>query len=144
MRKNLLIPALIMPILVLFGWLLLLIAQMNSGYDVKVAVMGYDPRDLLSGHFIQYQIDWNKTDCSQFETGVCDEDSFCKSAYWGRQCRFYIPEEYAATLDKMFRERNETDNVFEVVYSYQKGRKPIAKELLINGKPWRESLVLKE
>lgn len=142
MRKGLLITALVLPITILFGWLMLLISQMNSGYEVKVAVMGYDPRDLLSGHYIQYQIDWEKTDCSQFESGECDQEPFCKEAFWGRQCRYYIPEEYAKELDEMFRSRNESGDVFEVVYSYQQGRKPMAKEMLINGKPWRESLSL--
>ena len=140
MRKGLLITALVLPITILFGWLMLLISQMNSGYEVKVAVMGYDPRDLLSGHYIQYQIDWEKTDCSQFESGECDQEAFCRDAFWGRQCRYYIPEEYASELDKMFRSRNESGDVFEVIYSYQQGRKPMAKDMLINGKPWRESL----
>ena len=54
--------------------------------------------------------------------------------------RFYIPEKYAAELDRLFRNRNTDDNVFEVVYSYAEGFKPIAKRLLINGKDWRETV----
>ena len=44
----------------------------------------------------------------------------------------------------MFRERSASGDVFEVIYSYQEGRKPMAKELLINGEPWRERFKIKE
>ena len=102
--------------------------------------MGYDPRDLLSGHYIQYQIDWDSTDCSQFRNGQCPEKDFCKEARWGRQCRFYIPEDKARDLDELFRKRNDTDTKFEVVYSYRPGQKAVAKQLLINGQDWRNAL----
>ena len=57
----------------------------NSGVDIKLPVMGYDPRDLLSGHYIQYQIDWEKADCNQFEDSVCHKDNFCIDATLDQQ-----------------------------------------------------------
>ena len=140
MNKRVLMLLFFIPLVILAAWSEWLYMQRASGTEVKVAISGYDPRDLLSGHYIQYTIDWDHTDCSQFANGVCPEGEFCKEARWGRQCRFYIPEKNAKELDRMFRKRNRTDTVFEVIYSYHKGREPIAKQLLINGKDWRESM----
>ena len=144
MKAKILAICFAIPFVCLVIWTITLTWQRNHGSEVKVAVMGYDPRDLLSGHYIQYRIDWTHTDCSQFKGNQCPEQDFCKDARWGRQCRFYIPENKARDLDKLFRKRNDTDTKFEVVYSYQPGRKVIAKQLLINGKDWRESVAQQE
>ena len=138
MNKKIIIIVLITPFVLLMLWTGSLFATKNSGVVIKLPIMGYDPRDLLSGHYIQYQIDWEKADCNQFEDGVCHKDNFCIDAKWGRQCRFYIPEEYANQLDKLFRQRNSDNLVFEVIYSYSKEKKAIAKQLLINNQDWKE------
>ena len=138
MNKKIIIIVLITPFVLLMLWTGSLFASKNSGVDIKLPIMGYDPRDLLSGHYIQYQIDWEKADCNQFEDGVCYKDNFCSDAKWGRQCRFYIPEEYANQLDELFRQRNSDNLVFEVIYSYSKEKKAIAKQLLINNQDWKE------
>lgn len=140
MSKKILAIMLIVPFVGLFLWTMWLYTQQATGKEIKVVIAGYDPRDLLSGHYIQYTIDWAETNCNQFPDGICPKNEFCKDSRWGRQCRFYIPEKNANELDKLFRKRNATDMVFEVVYSYHKGHEPLAKELLINGKNWRESL----
>ena len=140
MKAKILAICFAIPFVCLIIWTIALSWQRSNGQEVKVAVMGYDPRDLLSGHYIQYQIDWTRTDCSQFETNRCPEKDFCKEAHWGSQCRFYVPENKARELDKLFRQRNDTDMKFEVVYSYQPGRKAVAKQLLINGQDWRQAL----
>ena len=137
-KKYLWLIAFALPLVALMIWTAGLYVQRHSGQDVRVRVTGYDPRDLLSGHYIQYQIDWKNTDCVQFENQVCpDEKYFCKKARWGTQCRFYIPEKEAPRLDNLFRNRNKTEDVFEVVYSYRPGHKAMAKQLLINGADWR-------
>ena len=128
------------PFVCLLLWTLYLGWQRQSGSEITVAITGYDPRDLLSGHYIQYEIDWARTDCSQFPQGICRPQDFCKQARWGRQCRFYVPQRYARELDRLFRRRNDTDLKFEIVYSYQPGKQALAKQLLINRKDWRESL----
>ena len=140
MNKKILALLLFAPLIALFAWTASLYVRQATGRDVIVAIQGYDPRDLLSGHYIQYTIDWNRTDCGQFFNGVCPRKEFCKEARWGRQCRFYIPEANAKELDSLFRRRDTTDRGFEVIYSYKKGGNPLAKQLLINGKDWRESL----
>ncbi|MBQ4084714.1 MAG: GDYXXLXY domain-containing protein [Alphaproteobacteria bacterium] len=140
MNKKFLILALSFPFIALIVWTISLYIQQSTGTEIKVAIMGYDPRDLLSGHYIRYTIDWKKTDCSQFPNGICPKEEFCKQSRFGNQCRFYIPERHAEKLDRLFRRRNNTTMIFEVIYSYQAGREPLAKKLLINGKDWRESL----
>ena len=141
MKTKILAVCFLLPFICLLLWTLSLAWQRGHGTEVKVAVTGYDPRDLLSGHYIQYQIDWEHTDCTQFPTQQCPlEEEFCQQASWGRQCRFYIPEQYATKLDNLFRKRNNEDIKFEVVYTYQKGKRAIAKQLLINGKDWRKNV----
>ena len=140
MNNKLLATFLIIPFLCLASWALYLTIEKETGQEITVSITGYDPRDLLSGHYIQYTIDWTQTDCSQFKNGICPKDEFCKNAQWGRICRFYIPEKNAKELDRLFWRRNNTDMVFEIVYSYKKGSEPIAKQMLINKKDWRHAL----
>lgn len=141
-KKNLNIVLLIVPTLVLMAWALMLSIELHSGQEVTVRIKGYDPRSLLSGHYISYDIDWEKTDCSQFEKSVCPKEDFelllnSQTAFYvglgGKHYRFYISEKDAQFLD---REIRKTDNVAEIVYSYRAGKKPYALRLLVNGKSW--------
>ncbi len=138
MKAKILAICFAIPFFCLLIWTLSLAWHQHHGTEIKVSIAGYDPRDLLSGHYIQYEIDWDHTDCTQFPQTICPFQDFCKEARWGRQCRFYIPEKYAEQLDALFRKRNNEDMKFEVVYSYHPNKQAIAKQLLINGKDWRE------
>lgn len=141
MKKYTLAVFFLLPWLVLAGWVVSLSCIRANGTEVTVAIMGYDPRDLLSGRYIAYQIDWKKTNCAQFPNNQCpSEKEFCTDARWGRQCRFYVPETFANDLDKLFRRRSDQLR-FEVVYSYTPHKTPIAKKLLINGTPWQTYLM---
>ena len=136
MKKYLFLGMLVLPLLILASWAGWLAIQRESGREVKVVISGYDPRDLLSGHYLAYTIDWNRTDCRQFnEQGICPKKEFCHEARWGRQCHFYIPDAQAAILDDLFRHHNQ-EYLFEVVYTYCAGQHPMAKKLLINGQEW--------
>ena len=60
------------------------LAVMRAGLpEVTVRIAGYDPRDLLSGHYIAYTIDWENTDCGQFENGICPKEAFYESGIDG-------------------------------------------------------------
>ncbi len=135
MKKNALFFVLIAPLLFLLSWVFFLNFQVGTSNQVVLPITGYDPRDLLSGRYLAYQIDWDKADCKQFENNVCPKEAFCAEARWGRQCRFYVPEVKANLLDRLFRNRQDTDT-FEVIYAYKKDHQPLAKKLLINGKDW--------
>lgn len=140
MNKHLLAAVLALPWFCLLGWVLFLVIANHNAKEIILPITGYDPKDLFAGRYIAYQIDWDKADCSQFPEGICPKESFCKKARWGSECRFYVPEKKAYQLDRVFRDRNQNDLKFEVLYLYRKGIKPTAKEIIINGTPWREYL----
>ena len=140
MKKIQIIAALTFPILMLVLWVIFLTVKSLTLPEVRVSITGYDPRDLLSGHYIAYTIDWENTDCTQFENKICPREEFrnyALKAYWGQQFRFYVPEQYASKLDDMFRYQR-GNHKFEVIYKYRSGIKPMAKDLLIDGRPWKQ------
>ena len=140
MSKKLLIVLFSVPYFALISWAIYLYFQAQAGVDVKVAIQGYDPRHLLAGRYVEYVIDWEKTDCSQFENKVCPKDEFCEKRRYDsdvRRCRFYVDERRADALQKLLW-KGGSDLNFEVVFSYRKGAKPLAKQMLINGKDWSE------
>ena len=136
MKNKLLVLAFLIPAIALASWVLVLSHERSSWDEVKVVIKGYDPRDLLSGHYIQYEIDWEKTDINQFEQYQSYKDDFGTESKWGRQCRYYIPEQYADRLQRIFRARSSDNTLFEVIYAYKPGQKKKKKKLLINGKDW--------
>jgi len=140
MNKKILALVLGLPCFLLMCWVLRLGYIQKTGRDVVVSISGYDPRDLLSGRYISYIIDWEETDCAQFEEKKCPNTPFCKENRFGQTCRFYVPEKDAAVLDELFALQSTNGLRFEVVYVVKKGFTPIAKELLIDGLPWREFL----
>lgn len=123
-----------LPVLALLVWVATIEGQRYQGKEVVVRLRGYDPRDLLSGHYIRYQLDWDKTDCTQFENNVCPIFSFERTG------RFYVPEGKAALLEKVIQD---SANEPAMLFSYRKGMKPLALNLLVNGKPW-EAVVNKK
>lgn len=114
-----------LPILIVLIWVASINIELAKAKQVTIRIKGYDPRDLLSGHYIYYQIDWNNTDCTQFEDNTCPRKAF-KNAH-----RFYIDETKASDLEKKLQN---TDNIAEIIFSYRRGYTPLAQKLLINGK----------
>ncbi len=92
---------------------------------------GYDPRDLIAGHYLNLQPDWNLTDCSQFNRKRCPVELF------NYTYRYYLPEEDIQEIDLLL---TQDDLKTEVVFVYKEGAKPRVEELLIEEKPWREWL----
>ena len=141
MKNKTLFFILLLPVICLFVWNCFLWYTKDSGTDITVPVMGYDPRDLLSGHYIRYRIDWDEADLKQFEDKFFTKDEFVdslnKSSY-----RFYVSEKHAKYLEKLLMEswdvKEEDKKKIEVVYSYKKGKHPIAKKLLVNGQPYQK------
>lgn len=141
MKNKLLLFILLIPVICLFVWNCFLWYDKDSGTEIIVQITGYDPRDLLSGHYIRYRIDWDKTDLQQFENKPCTKqdfvDSLNKTSY-----RFYVSETHAKYLDKLLMEswdaKEKDKKKVEVVYSYKKGKHPIAKKLLVDGQPYQK------
>lgn len=133
MNKKFVAVLFFLPFAALVVWVSSLCVTVFESREAVVAISGYDPRDLLSGRYISYTINWDKTDCSQFEDNICPKDKFCKDG----NCRYYVPEQSAYLIDEGLRYAEKRGLKFEVVYSYHKNRVPIAERLLINGEDWR-------
>jgi uncharacterized membrane-anchored protein len=50
--------AVVLPITVMALWLAALSLAIARGTEVSLKVTGYDPRDLLRGHYLQYRVDY--------------------------------------------------------------------------------------
>lgn len=130
----------ILPLIFLMGWIAYLTIFTAAAQQVTVRITGYDPRDLLSGHYLAYQIDWSKTDCAQFKGGICPRQAFAKISH-----RFYLPQREAKKIDTIFQlsswnNNSHQERTFEIVFSYIPGRTPVAQQLLIDGKDWRSAI----
>jgi len=56
MTKGRILVAIVAPCLVIAGWLAYLAAAFSGGTDIVFKIEGYDPRDLLRGHYLQYRV----------------------------------------------------------------------------------------
>lgn len=143
MKNKFILTLLLLPVICLFVWNCFLWYDKDSGNEIRATITGYDPRDLLSGHYIRYRIDWDKTDFTQFENKSFTKQDFIDSLN-KKSLRFYVPERHAKYLDKILMESINTNKEdrkqIEILYSYKKGKHPIAKKLLINGKDYKDSL----
>ena len=50
---------LFLPVLVLLGWTLSMQAMLSSGEKLDLPIRGYDPRDILAGHYLAVQVDFD-------------------------------------------------------------------------------------
>ena len=134
--------------------------RFNVGKRIILKVEGYDPRDLLSGHYVVYRVDYGAAKMcygpkSSFAKAgyVCLDDlnnikfsytriRSCDKFIKGRCQRgrfkagiekFFIPEANAKPLDKFLRE-----NRGSIELSVTADGKAQVTELFIDGKPWKE------
>ncbi|MEN9432518.1 MAG: hypothetical protein RLZZ422_107 [Pseudomonadota bacterium] len=128
--------------------------QRSQGVEVRLPIRGFDPRDLLAGHYLTYKVDYNLGDFCNItqstqrqEHTICLEplqsiaDSTCILPLSG-MCstagfntgleRFYIPEQYAQALDQAIR-----DQKGEIVIMVKNGKGTV-KDLIIDNKNWLE------
>jgi uncharacterized membrane-anchored protein len=152
--------AIAFPIIVLLCLMLYKQHIVSTGQVVKLAIIGFDPRDLLSGHYLRYQVDYQtdkscdsaakqsirlclkpqryfispydviRSECQLYLSGYCKAGQFIAGIE-----RFYIPEQYALQLDKLVR-----DARGELQISVTPQGKAIIQTLLIDGQPWQEKL----
>ena len=153
-KKGLLI-ALIVPIVALA--LLVGYKQyiLSIGKKITLPITGYDPRDLLSGHYLIYTINYGvdgicgetpyklqKTGyvcldpkkfsyrrpdhCEIMIKGVCSHGRFKAGIE-----RYYVPEAEAKKLEHLVQS-------LSIVLSVPKNGKAQIKDLLINGTSWRD------
>ena len=128
MKNKLFILGLFLPVIFLLSFFILQNYQANMGYEVKVPVKGFDPRDLLSGHYVLLQTDKENIDCQQFENNICPDNNYFQKTY-----RYYVNEKQAQTLENLIR-NNQTKA--EIVFKIIPNKAPKVKSLLINGEEW--------
>jgi len=158
MRKKTFL-CLIFPVMclgLLVGWKIFTRSQAKV---FRFPIEGYDPRDLLSGHYLRFQVkypmseDCGKSsfsphalclepdiriidakaeykDCMHFIEGYCSANRFYSSS---KVDRFYIPEEHAIDLEALI--RNPLHKPSVDLFVLPDGSVQI-KELLIDEKPW--------
>ncbi|MBF0455121.1 MAG: GDYXXLXY domain-containing protein [Magnetococcales bacterium] len=157
-RQKWAIFALFIPLLALSGLTWDKHQRMVQGEEVLLPIVGFDPRDLLSGHYLTYQIEYGIqklcTDQSStqkstpgyillnpaefslwpphpgriFIKGACEKGRFKAGIE-----RFYIPQEHATLLDKVVRGK-QGKILLSVFFD---GRAQV-KNLLINDQPWQQ------
>ncbi len=153
--KTILIIALVFPIVALGILTGYKHYHVTVGLEVTLPIEGYDPRDLLSGHYLIYRVKYgakNLCKLSQVKKNpvgyVClqpkgfsyKKPENCQIVIKGT-CRgtlfkagierFYIPEDQAKRLDKDVRSKKGS-----IVISVTPDGKAQIKDLLIDGKPW--------
>ena len=80
MNKTVL--ALLVPIVALLGWVASIEYQIATSQKIRIHIEGYDPRDLLAGHYISFSISAaDKTPCK-------DQGSISTNAAY---CLCYVP-----------------------------------------------------
>ncbi len=148
--------------------------RLMAGTAVTIPIAGFDPRDLLSGHYLTYRLDLGPggeaicdgeqarhpevlvcvaadqgsmtsarrlamdelpadataRGCTVVLRGRCEYGRFLSGAE-----RFYVPEEHAAALDRAVRSRQGA-----VVLAVDRTGRAAVKDLLIDGKPWRQAI----
>ena len=123
---------LLIPFIGMCCWVMYYAYFVKNAVEVVLPISGYDPRNLLSGHYIEFRIDWAKANCRQADwRGTCPRGDFSGVS------RFYVPENKAHELER-FINNNQYDT--EIIFAYRPGMRPVAKELLIRGQHWEEYL----
>ena len=66
------IAAVLVPILALLGWVTTLQLGISNAKIIRIPVEGYDPRDLLSGHYLRYKLKLGDFEpCTESITEAC-------------------------------------------------------------------------
>lgn len=154
--KKALIAALLFPILALAALTDYKRSVLTFGTEVTLPITGYDPRDLLAGHYLIYQVDYGVNGicqgtyaekkigficldepkqfsftrpepCRNLIRGVCNFSRFEAGIE-----RYYVPQERALELEQKVRSKSAS-----IVLSLPSSGQAQVKDLLIDGKPWQ-------
>ena len=157
------IIALLIPILIIVGSIGKSEYQLATGKVWKFKVSGYDPRDLLRGHYVNYQVefDWqkdrgiclDKNDCclclnrkkaslgsvmvSKMSCSLATErcDGLMREEYIQELRKYFIPEDKGKVLEKVIREKDA-----EILVAISNDGHPVVRDLLIDGITWSKAI----
>lgn len=161
MRGRLEIVAVVLPILLLVGMVGRAEWQLAHSKTWNFAIRGYDPRDLLRGHYMRFQLDVSPSatldacargapDCcyclepgegleahvtlARCETAADACEDFVRTEPLHDFDRFYIPEEGRGEMERILREAAQQDRAHLAVAVSDAGE-PMIEALLIDGEP---------
>ncbi len=154
-NKHLLL--ILCPIFILFLWASYHEINSNIGTERTFEIRGYDPRDLLSGHYLTYDVIYDNFDGETCLYKYNDREKLCldtgKLVEKGVPCklelagtcrynrfdaninRFYIPQEHAEQLDKLLRNNIVPASIKVLITN---SGTAYVKELYFDGMPWQE------
>jgi len=157
------LAALLFPIVLLGALVVFKAYKLEAGKKFTVPIEAYDPRDLLSGHFLRFRISFEDKDpcyspnasnsldhyyclstgkfitsndipgCEAWLSGTCDGSRFETGLD-----RFYVPENEAKFLEGMLRGKKAS-----LVLSVDSQGKAMIDDLLIEGESWRKKVSAK-
>lgn len=158
--------ALVLPLLVLAGGIVRGERAIRSGETWRFDIGGYDPRDLLRGRYLRFQIEerWGEpydrdhkspeADCACLERGDPGSPPIqhaASCAFARSECahfvlradleaidRFYIPEAKARDLERRLQDAAARDAARAVIVINPRGA-PILVDLEVDGAPLSES-----
>jgi uncharacterized membrane-anchored protein len=162
MRRELVILACVVPLLTIVLGIVRAERHLARSRDFTFDLEGYDPRDLLRGHYIQYRIAWHEdprgNDCHDGAEGCClcltergsnlapqvirmdcsEGRSACDGVldtrYLSTLQRYYIPEARADELTQRLARATRTPGAARAVLAIDGRGKPQVKALRIDGK----------
>ena len=123
--------ALAFPISFLSAWAYYVNQAIKDAPEITIRAEGYDPRSLISGHYLYLRLNWQDADCTQFEDDLCHPNRF-ESIY-----KYYIPEEVAPVLEKQIQDQKVK---VDLVFAYPKNKSPYLKDMLLDGIKWQDWL----
>ena len=153
-RRTTIWMSCLLPVLALACFTLLKHQQIGAGKEVILPIEGYDPRDLLSGHYLIYQVQYGiKGLCDKkgsYSNIVCLEPKFsqvgkvpnkhcqvfirgnCRNHQFNAGIeRFFVNEKKAKLLEQLIREKKA-----EVKVRVSSDGKAHVTHLQLDGKPF--------
>ena len=131
MTRGLKILALVLPVLVPLLLTGKIVYERSTAPVYLVRIEGYDPRDMLYGHYLRFRFAPEKSAArEQFP----DDIAARLSVFGGR---YYIPEREAYMLDAMLRDETRT---MEIAVGLPKTGKAFMGDLYIDGKAMADAL----
>ena len=81
------------PVLVLLGWTLSVQAMISGGTKLELPVRGYDPRDILAGHYLSVEVDYGAfpSDCKKDEK-TTNRERLKGGEIWRKQDAFFCAD----------------------------------------------------
>ncbi len=156
---------LFIPVVILLGWVISIQTAVLTGTPVVLPVRGFDPRDILAGHYLAVAVDygaftsecadrqgkqrWEKTEaffCPDIGKIVLNKPADCAvfiKGYcrYGRfddnVSRFYIPEKLSRPLEQAVRE---PENNPQLLLSVSRDGRAFPQDLILDGLPFAEWL----